>query len=149
MIYTMAITKESFFETDALRKAREDYKEILERRAAIERELGEIGHYFAMPLAAQDRRGELLMQYAVVKATQEEMRDTVRRESDKAFGEKAKTATTRLEALECLYRVLTRYLCYQKGINGQVDPHKLDQYWAAVVFTAAEVSRFNKTGNGP
>lgn len=142
----MAKLKESFFETDALRKARQDYAEVLERRRSIERELGEIGQYFAMPLHAQDRRAELLMQYEVVKATQEEMKEALQRESDRAFTEKARTAETRVEALECLYRVVNRYMCYLKGINGPVDRHKLDQYWAAVTFTVNEVSRFNKSG---
>lgn len=143
----MTATKESFFETDALRKAREDYKEVLARRGVIERELGEISLYMAMSPETRDRRSDLLMQYEVVKATQELMKETLRIESDKAFGEKARTATTRLEALECLYRVVTRYLCYQKGTNGEVDDRKLDEYWAAVVFTAAEVARFNKAGD--
>lgn len=145
----MAISKESFFETDALRRAREDYMEVLARRGEIERELGEIGLYIAMSPETQGRRGELLMQYEVVKGTQELMKETLRIESDKAFGEKARAAETRLEALECLYRVVTRYLCYQKGTNGPVDAQKLDQYWAAVVFTAREVSRFNKAGDKP
>jgi hypothetical protein len=142
----MANTKTAHFETDALKKARAEYVDIIAQRKEIERELALL-RQMSETTQNEDRRSELLMKYEVVKGTQEEMKETLRLESDRAFSAQARNAETRLEALECLYRVVNRYLCYKKGVNGPVDDHKLDQYWAAVIFTTNEVARFNKAGD--
>lgn len=140
----MSSTKSAPWDTEEARKARANYAECVERRRAIQRELGEILLFRHTSPEVESRRSDLLIQLSIVEATQEEMKRTLQIENDKAFSSQVRLASGRVEALECLYRVLTRYLNYRKGVNGKVDETKLDEYWEAVVRTTVEISSHHK-----